>query len=119
MTSEPAKTKPNKTRAYTIVLAGLFVVVTFFTLIPFPNYKRPYLYPTENACIANLKQIDGAKATWALEHGITNGSFVVSGKELYGVTNYIRDEPTCPMGGTYQIGLLGQKPRCTLPGHTL
>ena len=70
------------------------------------------------ACIANLKQIDGAKATWALENKKTNTD-IPTATDLYGVTNYIRDPPICPRGGKYVLGSVQQKPRCSIPGHTL
>jgi hypothetical protein len=71
-----------------------------------------------NSCIANLKQIVGAKATWALEQKKSN-SDIPTTNELYGVTNYIRDMPVCPRGGTYTLGRVDQKVRCSIPGHTL
>jgi hypothetical protein len=70
------------------------------------------------ACIANLKQIDGAKATWAVENKKTN-SDIPSPTELYGTNAYIRDVPMCPQGGTYTIRSVQQKPLCSIPGHTL
>jgi hypothetical protein len=71
-----------------------------------------------NGCIAQLKQIDGAKAVWALENKklITD---VPTATDLYGTNAYIRDEPKCPLGGKYVIGSVQQKPRCSIPGHTL
>jgi hypothetical protein len=27
--------------------------------------------------------------------------------------------PSCPAGGVYTIGTLGDKPTCSLPGHVL
>jgi hypothetical protein len=70
------------------------------------------------ACIANLKCIDGAKATWALENQITNNAAPLD-SELFGANAYIREKPTCPAGGVYIIGAVSQKPRCSIPGHTI
>jgi len=39
--------------------------------------------------------------------------------DLYGSTQYIRDEPTCPGGGTYTLGDVQTKPVCTIASHTL
>ena len=74
--------------------------------------------PPNGSCIANLKQIDGAKATWALEQKKAK-SDIPTTNELYGVTNYIRDAPYCPQGGTYTLGRVDQKVRCSIPGHTI
>jgi hypothetical protein len=70
------------------------------------------------SCTANLKCIDGAKATWALENHITNNAVPLD-SELFGAAAYIREKPTCPAGGIYVIGALNQKPRCSIPGHTI
>src|SRR5262245_54997598 len=72
----------------------------------------------KEACVANLKQIDGAKSTWALEHHITNEDVTPVEGDLFGATSYIRELPTCPSGGTYRIGAVREKPQCTVAGHT-
>lgn len=71
-----------------------------------------------NPCIANLKQIDAAKEIWASENQVTNLTVEVRTSDLYGRTKYIYDVPSCPSNDTYIIGTLGEKPRCTVPGHT-
>ena len=70
------------------------------------------------ACIANLKCIDGAKATWALENKKTN-SEIPTNSDLFGPTLYLQQKPVCPAGGTYSIRAVDKKPRCTIPGHTI
>jgi hypothetical protein len=70
------------------------------------------------ACIANLRTIDGAKATWALENHKTN-SDIPTDADLFGAAAYIREKPVCPAGGTYSIRAVDKKPRCSFPGHTL
>ena len=68
-------------------------------------------------CIANLKTIDGAKATWALENHKTN-SDVPMDADLFGATSYVRKKPVCPAGGKYSIRAVDKKPRCSIPSHT-
>ncbi|SRR6266498_4362019 len=91
---------------------GLLVKLGLF---PAPRCGRGQIRYT---CIANLKQIDGAKATWAVENKKAN-SDIPNATELYGTNAYIRDEPLCPAGGKYVIGSAQQKPRCSSQGHTL
>ncbi len=81
---------------------------------------RPGVRPVYvgSACIGNLKQLDGAKATWALENKKVN-SDIPTPTDLFGITNYIRVPDLCPGGGTYRIGRVSVKPSCSLPGHTL
>ena len=70
------------------------------------------------SCIANLKQIEGAKATWALENHKTD-SDLPGDNDLFGGNAYIRHKLACPDGGIYRIGPVGQKVLCSIPGHTL
>ncbi len=71
-----------------------------------------------SACIYNLRAIDGAKVTWALEHKKKN-SDIPTDDELFGPTLYLREKPACPDGGIYIIRAVDKKPRCSVPGHTI
>jgi hypothetical protein len=84
-----------------------------------PNFVRARAYSSPSACVANLKQIQGAKETWALERNKTPTD-VPTDSDLFGPTVYIREKPSCPAGGTYVVGTVGEKPRCSLggQGHT-
>ena len=95
-------------------------IIGLLAAIAIPNFVRARTASQKSACIANLKQIDGAKATWALENKKTAANTPTTG-DLYGTTAYIRDEPSCPGGGTYAINAVDSKPTCTLfgSGHTL
>ena len=72
----------------------------------------------KTSCIANLKQLDGAKASWALENAVTNNDTIPKDSDLFGMTAYIRDKPTCPQGGIYTIGSVGEYSRCSIPMHS-
>jgi seryl-tRNA synthetase len=71
----------------------------------------------DNACINNLRMMDGAKQQWALENKMpataapTAEQIVVYFKE--GVF------PTCPAGGKYVLNKVGEVPTCSIPGHSL
>ncbi len=71
----------------------------------------------QNACINNLRQIDGAKQQWALEKN-KNGDAVPTAQDLL---PYLKDGvfPACPDGGTYSINSVDAVPTCSLPGHAL
>ena len=104
-------------------LVEIMIVVAIIGLlaaIAIPNFVKARTASQKNACIANLKQIDGAKATWALENKKVNSDTPVA-TDLYGANAYIRDEPTCPGGGTYTPSVVSSKPTCSLStvGHTL
>ena len=81
--------------------------------------NRPMRYTSPvTACGANLKSIDGAKSTWALENQ-KNTKAIPTDADLFGPTAYLREKPTRPANGIYTLGSVGQKPRCSIPGHTI
>jgi hypothetical protein len=80
------------------------------------GWRNPRRCPSP--CFANLKQIDGAKATWALENKKEN-SDISTASDLFGTNAYVRDTPMCPQGGTYSLRSVQQKPVCSHPGHTI
>ena len=96
-------------------LVEIMIVVAIIGLlaaIAIPNFVKARTISQKNACIANLKQVEGAKATWALENKKNNADTPGVG-DLYGATLYIRDEPKCPAGGAYTIGAVDTKPICS------
>jgi outer membrane lipoprotein-sorting protein len=73
-----------------------------------------------NACINNLRQIDGAKQEWALEKGKANGTPVTEDDiKPYLKLDASGNIPKCPAGGKYTIGKVGELPTCSIPGHAL
>jgi chromosome segregation ATPase len=70
-----------------------------------------------NACINNLRQIDGAKQQWALENNKTAAALPTVQELL----PYFPDDviPVCPAGGIYTLNAVGQPPTCSIPGHVL
>jgi hypothetical protein len=69
-----------------------------------------------NACINNLRQIDGAKEQWALDRRKSEGELIVPAQ----VNEYIKGgAPKCPNGGVYRYGKFGDVPTCSIPGHGL
>jgi len=77
-----------------------------------------HCHSSGNACIANLKQIEGAKANWAMEGGKSTND-IPRDPELFGPQAYIRNKPTCPSGGIYTIGSVADLPTCSYPLHAL
>lgn len=70
--------------------------------------------PSSNACINNLRQIEGAKQQWQLETNKTNNA-VATWKDIgpylgRGVDGEIL---RCPKSGSYILGRANEKPRCS------
>jgi DNA repair exonuclease SbcCD ATPase subunit len=73
-----------------------------------------------NACINNLRLIDAAKQQWALE----NRKQATDTPRAEDLQPYLGhgsngEMPTCPDGGVYTFGTVGEKPTCSVPGHVL
>jgi hypothetical protein len=86
--------------------AGLVVVLN-------KRSKAPDL-----ACRANLKQIDSATASWAIENKMGPDDSP-SKTQIFGDTLYIKVEPKCPKGGFYTLGSISKAPTCSHPGHQI
>ncbi|MGA2544710.1 MAG: hypothetical protein ABSG78_24435 [Verrucomicrobiota bacterium] len=110
----------NKSMATTAVLLPAAAVGGLLAAIAIPNFVRARTTAQQNACINNLRMIDGAKAQWALENHKQNTDTPTA----QDITPYMGrgpagEFPVCPQGGTYIIGSVGEKPRCTIPAHVL
>ena len=110
----------NKNKAgFTLVEIMIVVaIIGLLAAIAIPNFVKARQTSQQNACINNLRQIDGAKEQWALENKKSAGSTTVDNE----VNNYIKGgAPSCPGGGNYTYQVVDTNPSCSLSasGHTL
>jgi prepilin-type N-terminal cleavage/methylation domain-containing protein len=92
-------------------LVEIMIVVAIIGLlaaVAIPNFVRARQTAQRNACIANLKQIDGAKTLFALDQGMGSGTPTWANL----VSGYIKTTPDCPTGASYAINALGTDPGC-------
>ena len=105
----------NNSRKSGFTLVEIMIVVAIIGLlaaIAIPNFVKARQASQKSACAANLKQIDGAKATWALENKKT-GVDVPPDADIFGNTAYIRMKPSCPATGTeYVLSAVDTKQAC-------
>jgi len=93
-------------------------IIGVLAAVAIPNLIKARKSSAKQACIANLKAIEGAKAVWALENR-KNDADVPGDGELFGATQTISRKPDCPGGGTYDIRSVAERPTCTAAEHVL
>ena len=104
-------------------LVEIMIVVAIIGLlaaIGIPNFVRARQTSQTNACINNLRLIDAAKQQWALQ----NQKQATDTPTMDDLKPYLGhgpngELPTCPDGGVYTVGTVGEKPTCNIQGHVL
>jgi prepilin-type N-terminal cleavage/methylation domain-containing protein len=110
------KTRTTKNGGFTLVEIMIVVaIIGLLAAIAIPNFVRARTQSQMNACVNNLRQLDGAKQQWALENKQSIGATVAStdvmpylGRGTGGMY------PTCPAQGSYTLGNLSTAPVCSL-----
>ena len=103
----------NRKSGFTLVEIMIVVaIIGLLAAIAIPNFVKARQTAQKNACINNLRQIDGAKEQWALETNASTGA-----ADAAGVDGFIKGgAPTCPASGVYAYNDLGANPTCDVVG---
>ena len=97
---------------------ALIPILGLLTAIAIPNFVKARNTAQMNACVSNLRQIDGAKQIWAQEHN-KSATETPTAQELAPYLRVAFSGLKCPAGGTYTINSVGEKPTCSIPNHQL
>jgi len=117
--------KKNLNSAFTLVEIMIVVaIIGLLAAIAIPNFVRARTTAQTNACINNLRQIDGAKQQWALEtRQATNAVPVVTDIDPYLGRAGNASSVLCPAGGStatfassYTINAVNVAPVCRILG---
>ncbi len=105
-------------RAFTLVEIMIVVlIIGILVAIAVPNFIRARESSRTKACIANLRQIDGAKEQWAMTNNIAQDHpNAINVNNILVAGGFIKSNPVCPSGGAYSGNLLSQPPTCSTGG---
>lgn len=106
-----------KKSGFTLVEIMIVVaIIGLLAAIAIPSFVRARTTSQTNACINNLRQMDGAKDQWAIENNKVDTDTVA----LTDIAAYIKGgTPDCPAAGTYSVTTVAADPTCTISGHAL
>jgi hypothetical protein len=97
---------------------ALIPIIGILAAIAIPNFVKARTTAQMNACLSNLRQIDGAKQIWASEH-TKEATDTPTAQDLDAYFKGGVSSMKCPAGGAYTINPVGQKPTCSIPKHRL
>ena len=106
--------RTSRKSGFTLVEIMIVVaIIGLLAAIAIPNFVRARTTSQKNACINNLRQIDGAVQQWALENKKAAAAAVVTAD----VIPYLKSQVVCPSGGTtfadsYTVSDAQTKPVC-------
>ena len=112
------KNKTSRNSGFTLVEIMIVVaIIGLLAAIAIPNFIKARTTSQKNACINNLRQIDGAIQQWALENKKDSAAAV----KFTDISSYLKNSVICPSGGTtfadsYTITTVAAKPVCAKVG---
>src|SRR5215831_11540985 len=116
------KVRTSKKSGFTLVEIMIVVaIIGLLAAIAIPNFVKARTTSQQNACINNLRQLDGAVQQYALENKLpSTGTYTLVALKPYIKLDSTQNIPGCPAGGSYSAGAdVTTPPTCNISGHAL
>lgn len=109
--------KARITKGFTLI--EIMIVITIISIlvgIAIPNFMNSRERTMGSSCCANLREINQDKEQFAMANSLQDGTPVSSASLM----PYLKDKsfPSCPSGGLYTIGAVGEDPTCSIGTST-
>jgi prepilin-type N-terminal cleavage/methylation domain-containing protein len=115
------KLNSSKNSGFTLVEIMIVVaIIGLLAAIAIPNFVKARTTSQANACINNLRQLDGGVQQYALESKLSSSSsYSLSAIKPYIKLDSKGNIPGCPANGSYTAGsTVTNPPTCSLSGST-
>lgn len=104
-------------RHFTLIEIMIVVaIIALLALIALPNFITARRNARNTTCIANLRQIEGAKQTWSIETGAAEDVATIDANDLDGYFTGGINAIECPLGDnftdSYDVGNLNSLATC-------
>jgi prepilin-type N-terminal cleavage/methylation domain-containing protein len=120
------QTRKNRKAGFTLVEIMIVVaIIGLLAAIAIPNFIKARTTSQMNACINNLRQIDGAIQQWALENKKSGSDGVTAADVQPYMGRGTGELPVCPSAGpngtfatSYIVSNVETKPVCNIVAAT-